>query len=90
MFNNNYFDYSCINMNGLIRNITNHSQKYNKSRNLMRTKVLVKQNKKGLLGFKISITKRVMQKRKLSGVTFSHGYGCLAMVCMQLYFKPLL
>ena len=48
------------------------------------TKVLVKQHiKKGLIArFQNKPSKRVMQRQKLSRVTFSDSYGCLPMIHM--------
>ena len=71
-------------MNGLIRNITNHSQ--NIISHVIEyglRKFQLSNIKRDLIHFKISITKRVMKKRKSGKVTFSHMYGYLPMIHMQ-------
>ena len=77
-------------MNDLSRNITNNLQ--NITNHVIKwslQKFLLSNIKNSLIGFKISITKRVIQKRKLSRVTFSHNYGCFSMIhiqCILNYF----
>ena len=79
IFNNNNFDYSCNKMNGIIMSITNNSQ--NIINHLIKwylRKFQLSNIKRGLKGFKISIIKRIMQKRMSSRVTFSDSYGYVA------------